>query len=284
MTESVPSESEAAAVIPTRVPLAALSPDVRDPVGRKTAREMLQLLKRKQSGMKTVRLVEECESHGAKVIVTEVDPLRSLEAAMDGYRVMPLMDAAGSLAGGAVVRFRIGVPDSLDWSATVGAGFARAPMDRHLLAEGGDLCREAIPNLLPKTLGPLIEHRHRGLEKPRYFTIRQAVRTSKRREPRAVEDLVGVGVADSAQDPRVGEGSFEGVALVCDCRTEVVEISVKHLETTRIVLRQGILSLDQMEGRPALRSRLGENKRAGREIKRSQRAATGRLGSFGSPP
>jgi adenosylhomocysteinase len=32
--------------------------------------------------------------HGAKVIVTEVDPLRSLEAAMDGYRVMPLLQAA----------------------------------------------------------------------------------------------------------------------------------------------------------------------------------------------
>ncbi len=32
--------------------------------------------------------------HGAHVIVTEVDPLRALEAAMDGYRVMPLIDAA----------------------------------------------------------------------------------------------------------------------------------------------------------------------------------------------
>jgi adenosylhomocysteinase len=31
---------------------------------------------------------------GANVVVTEVDPLRALEAAMDGYRVMPLMDAA----------------------------------------------------------------------------------------------------------------------------------------------------------------------------------------------
>jgi adenosylhomocysteinase len=35
------------------------------------------------------------KGHGAKVIVTEVDPLRSLEAAMDGYRVMPLEEAAG---------------------------------------------------------------------------------------------------------------------------------------------------------------------------------------------
>ena len=32
--------------------------------------------------------------HGAHVVVAEVDPLRALEAAMDGYRVMPLLDAA----------------------------------------------------------------------------------------------------------------------------------------------------------------------------------------------
>jgi len=32
--------------------------------------------------------------HGAHVIVTEVDPLRALEAVMDGYEVMPIADAA----------------------------------------------------------------------------------------------------------------------------------------------------------------------------------------------
>ena len=31
---------------------------------------------------------------GANVIVTEVDPLRALEAQMDGYRVMPMAEAA----------------------------------------------------------------------------------------------------------------------------------------------------------------------------------------------
>jgi adenosylhomocysteinase len=34
------------------------------------------------------------KGHGAQVIVTEVDPLRALEATMDGYRVMPLLEAA----------------------------------------------------------------------------------------------------------------------------------------------------------------------------------------------
>jgi adenosylhomocysteinase len=31
---------------------------------------------------------------GANVVVTEVDPLRALEAVMDGYRVMPMLEAA----------------------------------------------------------------------------------------------------------------------------------------------------------------------------------------------
>jgi len=34
------------------------------------------------------------KGHGADIIVTEVDPLRAIEAAMDGYRVMPLIKAA----------------------------------------------------------------------------------------------------------------------------------------------------------------------------------------------
>jgi len=34
------------------------------------------------------------KGHGAHVVVTEVDPLRALEAAMDGYEVMPLEQAA----------------------------------------------------------------------------------------------------------------------------------------------------------------------------------------------
>ena len=31
---------------------------------------------------------------GAKVVVTEVDPVRALEAAMEGYRVMTMDEAA----------------------------------------------------------------------------------------------------------------------------------------------------------------------------------------------
>lgn len=39
-------------------------------------------------------LAMRAKGHGAHVIVTEVDALRALEASMDGYRVMPLIEAA----------------------------------------------------------------------------------------------------------------------------------------------------------------------------------------------
>jgi adenosylhomocysteinase len=39
-------------------------------------------------------IAERASGHGANVIVTEVDPVRALEAAMDGYRVMPMLEAA----------------------------------------------------------------------------------------------------------------------------------------------------------------------------------------------
>ena len=39
-------------------------------------------------------LATRAKGHGAHVIVTEVDPLRALEAAMDGFQVMPMADAA----------------------------------------------------------------------------------------------------------------------------------------------------------------------------------------------
>jgi adenosylhomocysteinase len=34
------------------------------------------------------------KGHGARVIITEIDPLRALEATMDGYELMPIADAA----------------------------------------------------------------------------------------------------------------------------------------------------------------------------------------------
>src|SRR5262245_9771495 len=41
-------------------------------------------------------LASRAKGHGADVVVTEVNPLRALEAAMDGFRVLPMTEAAES--------------------------------------------------------------------------------------------------------------------------------------------------------------------------------------------
>src|SRR5438309_5564011 len=39
-------------------------------------------------------LASRAKGHGADVVVTEVEPVKALEAAMDGFRVMPMRQAA----------------------------------------------------------------------------------------------------------------------------------------------------------------------------------------------
>ncbi|MBK9715814.1 MAG: adenosylhomocysteinase [Kouleothrix sp.] len=39
-------------------------------------------------------IADRARGHGANVIVTEIDPIKALEAAMDGFRVMPMSEAA----------------------------------------------------------------------------------------------------------------------------------------------------------------------------------------------
>ena len=39
-------------------------------------------------------LASRARGMGANVIVTEIDPLKALEAVMDGFRVMPMIEAA----------------------------------------------------------------------------------------------------------------------------------------------------------------------------------------------
>ena len=40
-------------------------------------------------------LASRAKGHGADVVVTEIDPVKALEAAMDGFRVRPMLEAAG---------------------------------------------------------------------------------------------------------------------------------------------------------------------------------------------
>ena len=77
---------------------------------------------------------------GARVIVTETDPLRALEAVMDGYRVMPMAEAAAvgdffcSVTGDTRVITRVNFEAMKDGAILCNAGHFNVEIDLEALA------------------------------------------------------------------------------------------------------------------------------------------------------
>jgi len=53
-------------------------------------------------------------------------------------------------------------------------------------------------------------------------------------ELRAVQDLVGIGVTDAAEEMRVGERALQGMVLALQAHRERFEIGVEHLEPSGV--------------------------------------------------
>src|SRR6266702_4763163 len=121
--------------------------------------------------------------------------------------------SAAGLAGGAIVDFVLRVPDALDRRAAHGTGLPEATVDRHAFAERRDLLRERVAGVDLEPLDP----RRQGLARraPQSLDLVGAELrgNAQRREPRRVEDLVRIGVADAVEQVRVGERALQGMRL-----------------------------------------------------------------------
>jgi adenosylhomocysteinase len=98
-------------------------------------------------------LASRARGMGAQVVVTEVDPLRALEAAMDGFRVLPMADAARA---GDVFVTVTGDRDVLraehfavmkDGAILANSGHFDIEIDLKALSEAATARREARPNV-----------------------------------------------------------------------------------------------------------------------------------------
>ena len=92
------------------------------------------------------------------------------------------------------------------------------------------------------------------------------------RQPRAVQDLVRVRVADAAEEPRVGERALERVVLARErARRTASSVASSDLEPAAVELRERVRAAHDVERRALLRARLGEDQRARREVERGER-------------
>src|SRR5207249_4593412 len=84
------------------------------------------------------------------------------------------------------------------------------------------------------------------------------------------EDLVGVGVADPAEEPRVGERTLERVTLRDERRTKRREVRAVQLQPARVVRADPLLAPHEVDRSAPLRARLGQHEGARGEIERGE--------------
>jgi adenosylhomocysteinase len=95
-----------------------------------------------------------CKGMGANVIITEVDPIRALEAAMDGFRVMPMIDAAkiGDLFCTVTGDINVIRPEHFqamkDGAIVANSGHFNVEIDIPGLEEMADSCNKQVRNFV----------------------------------------------------------------------------------------------------------------------------------------
>ena len=85
-----------------------------------------------------------------------------------------------------------------------------------------------------------------------------------------MQDLVGVGVADAAQQPWIGQRALERVVLVLERGPERRGVGGEHVDPARIVLAQRPFTLHEVDRRPALGAGLGQHERSALELECGQ--------------
>src|SRR5882672_9946063 len=86
-----------------------------------------------------------------------------------------------------------------------------------------------------------------GLMQARYFIAGQFLGECDGREFGGVEDLVGVGVADSAEEMRIGQRAFESVIFRSECLSERLKGGTQDLQTARIERLQRLFTPQEMQ-------------------------------------
>src|SRR5258706_9916675 len=120
---------------------------------------------------------------------------------------------AAGLAFRAVISFVVGVDDALHRRAAHWTGFAVFAVHRHLVAKRRDALGKIFAGLFAQTLDPFAETIFRRLEERFNLAFAQLLGLLHRRQSCAVENFVGISIANTAKQMRIGERSFERVIL-----------------------------------------------------------------------
>src|SRR5487761_172288 len=141
--------------------------------------------------------------------------------------------AASGLAPRTIVSLVVRMPNPLNRGAASRTRQSIAAMHRHLGSKRGHLFRERTSGFRAQAIGPFDERGAGGVVKPRELRLAQLLRHRDWRKLCAMQYLVGIRVADSAEDARIGERALERVILGAQRGCELVPARFERFESAR---------------------------------------------------
>jgi hypothetical protein len=103
-----------------------------------------------------------------------------------------------------------------------------------------------------------------------YFQVCERRRELHRRQPGRVQDLVGVRVADTAEDAGIGQGAFERMVLAPQPFRETRKAGGQYFQPARIVLPEACGAAGNMNRRLPAGAGFGEDQRAAGKVERGE--------------
>ncbi len=156
-------------------------------------------------------------------------------------------------------------------------------MHRHALAKRGHGFRKPIADLCTQPGDPIQQNLPGRTEQRLDLGIAHPCRQQQWRQPRIMEDLIGIRVPDATEETRVRERPLEGVVLPPQTRGKLLERRDQHLKSSAINVVERRGSPHDSERGTAFRSCFGEEQKAFLELERGERVATRRLSSRRAP-
>ena len=117
----------------------------------------------------------------------------------------------------------------------------------HVIVKCGHLLGKLPGCIGTQPLNPLGERGPRRLVQADPLRIGQSPGQFERGQPGGMENLVRIRVADAADQVRIGERAFDGVALACQRGAKLVEAGLERLESARVERGQRLSAANDLQ-------------------------------------
>src|SRR5260370_20307320 len=190
---------------------------------------------------------------------------------------------SAGLAARAIVRLIVGIADALDLRAAAQAWLLVSAVHGHAFAKRCYFLGEFALCILAKPFDPPNQRQPDRLEEAANLLGGELLRELDRRKSRLKENLVGVGVADAAEQSRIGARALQCVVGGRQRLAELMEIGVEHFQSARSQRIQPCIAGYDIQRRASFRSRFRQQQTAVREIEGRKTARPRHFDTTGAP-